>query len=733
MDLAYLRLTTLVLAVFFGVLCFVVARYLRVPAIVPLLIAGFVLGPEVLGVIDTDALGDGMRLIISLSVAVILFEGGLTLDPEGFKKAPRVIRRLLTVGVLVTWFGTAALVYLLFGLSPAMSLLAGSLIIVTGPTVIAPLLQRVRVKEKLHHILHWEGVVIDPIGVFIAILCFEWLSAESAIISHFGHLSLRLVIGIVVGFAGGKMIYWLLNKNWVSEHDANIFVFAAALFLFGISDLMAHEAGILTVVVAGLVLGWHKPPSLKYIRKFKTDLTELAIGLLFILLAAHLEVEDFIAFGWKGVILILAVLLLIRPLGIALCTFRTALTIRERLFLSWIAPRGVVAGSMASLFALELSAADLPGASFLEAFTFAVIGSTILIQGLTARTVAGVLKVREAEKKGWLIVGAHYFSRKIAEFIARITGGPCVLVDTNADAIQRARMEGLTAIEGNALSPETVPADLLPAIGNVLALTDNRDLNELICVNWAEYVPKHRLYRWSYGESESAAAPGGVGIPVWLDLAKPSSIAYDLRHKEAQIRIRRFTAPLKNRKGTVSLVAGIQGKIRFPELTATGASEGEMLQLQQLTQHLPLVTRPEFVIRETEAELLPVLKQLFELAQQAYPELAEIDILTPLLEREKNFPTVLSYGVVAPHARCAALKESICLIARVPGGIDYPVPGGERARLVFLLISSEADPEMHLILLAEIAKIASDPVMVERILEAPGGIEVIQALLEMEQ
>jgi mannitol/fructose-specific phosphotransferase system IIA component (Ntr-type) len=468
---------------------------------------------------------------------------------------------------------------------------------------------------------------------------------------------------------------------------------------------------------------------LKHIRIFKTDLTELAIALLFILLAANLRIANFVALGWKGIILILAVLFLIRPLSVVICSFGTSLSFRERAFLSWIAPRGIVAGSMASLFALQLKTTGQPGAPFLEAFTFAVIGSTILLQGLSAGAVAGWLKVREEKKQGWLIVGAHYFSHKIAAFISKVSGRPCILVDSNAGAIHQARMEGFKAVEANALSPETIPTEVLTCVGSVLALTDNQDLNELICVNWSEYVAKDRLFRWSSRKRERTASSGAVGIPVWSNLNKPSSIAYDLKHKEAQIHTFSLGNARKERKGALNLLIGIDGLLSF-QLPEAGTANGHALQLQQLTYHLPMVVRPEFVISGENFTVPELLDQLIDIAIQAYPKLSKSDLQNSLLERELKFPTILSHGVVVPHTRCSDLPDPICLIARIPKGIDYPNPGCAKAHLVFLLLSSAEDPEMHLILLAEIAKVASDPEIVERLLKMSNGNKIIRYLID---
>ncbi|MDH5561381.1 MAG: cation:proton antiporter, partial [Deltaproteobacteria bacterium] len=528
----YLQLSTFVLPLFIGVILLVASKYTRIPNIILLLVGGVLLGPEFFGLVDPKSTGEGLKLIISMCVAVILFEGGLTLHRDGIKKATTVIWRLLTIGVLITWLGTAAVIHFIMGYPISMSLAAGSLVIVTGPTVIAPLLKRIQIKENLYHILHWEGVLIDPIGVFIAILCFEWISIEGGFLTHVWHLGLRAFAGVVIGFAGGWIISVLLKQEIIPEKQGNIFVFSSALFLFGLSDFIIHESGILTVVVAGLVVGWANPPMLKYIQQFKSDLTDLAIALVFILLAANLDLWQFLILGWEMLLILGCVLFLIRPLSIFFCTFGSQLVTKEKLFLSWIAPRGVVAGSMASLYGLQLVVKDYPNALFFETFTFSVIAATIILQGGSAGIFAKWLQVKQLEKKGWLIVGAHQFSKKVADFISKTTKGTCVIVDTNADAVKELKKEGIISIEGNALSTDVLPPELGSSIGNLLALTDNRDLNHLICEKWSEYIDKKNLYRWTSQSMEIENQIGGMGKPVWAQIQKPSKMAFELKKEE---------------------------------------------------------------------------------------------------------------------------------------------------------------------------------------------------------
>lgn len=713
MENYFLQLSTLVFAIFIGVTLFILSGYVRLPAIVLLLAGGIILGPEFLGLIHPGALKEGLRVIISLAVAVILFEGGLTLNPEGLKKAPKMIWRLLTLGVLVTWLGTATLLYFLLDFTVEMSLLAGSLIIVTGPTVIAPLLKRIRIKARLYHVLHWEGVLIDPIGVFIAILCFEWLAVEGSVLTHVWHLSLRLFIGLVLGYIGGKAITGLLRKEVIPEEQSNIFVFGAALFLFSISDFIVHESGILTVVIAGLVIGWAAPPRLKHIKQFKSELTELSIALVFMLLAANLKLESFLDIGWMGLLVLAGVLFLIRPLSVLLCSVGTSLSLNEKLFLSWIAPRGVVAGSMASLFGLRLAALGHPESVFLETFTFSIIISTILIQGGTAGMLARALKVEQPDKTNWLIVGAHEFSRRTADFISRNMGGECVLVDTNADAVNDARARGYSAYRGNALSTDVLPPDLFVTIGHVLALTDNRDLNQLICENWSEVVEKKNLYRWSSQSPEVEKKIAGPGIPVWPHMPKPSQVSYQLLNGDLALR---QPVPGRENRGRV-LLSLTSGGITFGESGEKDSVEA-MLVMERLKTSLAGLLDERHVRRLEAKSYEEALSGLMDLARALYPDLPFDKISPRLFEREQEFPTTLAHGVAAPHIHCQDIDRAFCFVGIVPDGLTLRTYEGDSVRLLFLLLSPESDPELHLRLLAEIAKVASSAEKVEHMLGA---------------
>lgn len=729
MDHTLTSLTTIIVAMFAGVSLSVIARHLRMPAIAPLLIGGVVLGPQFLGLVNTGMLGDGLKVIISICVAIILFEGGLTLDMAGFKKSGGVITRLLTLGVLITWLGTALAVFLIFKLPLSMSLLAGSLVIVTGPTVISPLLQRIKVKEHLHQILHWEGVLIDPIGVFIAILCFEWIGIEGSLWHQLELFSLRLFIGITIGVVGGFILGHLLSLRWIPEEQANIFVLVAALLLFGLSEFVVHEAGIMTVVVAGLVLGWRRPARLGHIQQFKSELTELSIAILFVLLSANLDLSNFVQLGWRGLFVILVVMFLVRPLNILISTVKSSLHTKERLFLSWIAPRGVVAGSMASLFALQLQQSHADAAIFLETFTFAVIGATVLVQGFLSEYVAQWLGVKAPTQKGWLIVGAHGFARRIADFIQKTCHGRCFLVDSNYDDVLVARQSGLIALHEDARDLDEIPEHLFPQIGNVLAITDNRSLNADICEKWQKIVPKDRLFRWSPKKENRLNT--GIGTIVWSDL-KPSKVTSDLIDREAVViktRIERIRD--KMIPGTVPLFS-YRDSILDPH-SFDWQGEGEALLLQPLTLHLPFFILLENILTLKSKSYEHVIRTSLEHARETHPELPFEKTKSMLLEQEQYFPTTLGHGVAIPHAHCSDLTEPICIIARVPDGIDMHAYDSEFSRLFFVLLSPSGDPETHLVLLADIARIASDGDRVQKIIETDSPDDVVKLIMTIKK
>jgi len=527
-EITHHILVSCVTAISIGVMLLILSRRFNIPGIVLLLLGGFALGPNGIGLVDPDALGSGLQVIASLSIGIILFEGGLTLDLGGYLSASSVIKRLLSVGVVLTWMLTSAAVYFIFSTDLSLALVCGSLVIVTGPTVIGPLLKRIKVTRKIHSILHWEGVLIDPIGVFIAVLCFEWIVTASGptALTNFG---LRVIVGLLFGLIAGFGIYFVERKRFVPDNMINVFALASAVLLFGVTESVLTEAGLLSVTVAGFVLGVKKPVRLEQIREFKAEITDLLIGTLFILLSARLSPEQFLSFGYRGIAVVAIVMFLVRPISIFFCTLGLDITWKEKTFLSWVAPRGIVAASMASLFALS-GKINTPGLDdrFIETFVYSVIVGTIIFQGFTAGILARLLGLYDPRRKGWIVVGAHPFARAIASFINSSSEASVLLVDTNHASVNAAKRQGLSAVVGDARIAdltEIEEAFEVHSVGNLLALTDNESLNTLICQNWASRIGKENVYRWGTLSSTSQSHDAASGSLIWSDLPKPSIVS----------------------------------------------------------------------------------------------------------------------------------------------------------------------------------------------------------------
>lgn len=715
-------LMTLVTAISAGIVLIVLSRRWNISAIVLLLLGGIVLGPEGLGIVRSDQLGNMLSVIVSLAIGLILFEGGLTLDLQGYRSASGLIRRLLSAGVLVTWMGTAAVIWVMFRFDVFFCMLVASLVIVTGPTVIAPLLKRIKVKSNLHSILHWEGVLIDPVGVFIAILCYEWIGDSGRNIALAKFL-LRFVWGLALGVGGGLIIYQLIKKRLVPDDMINAFALGAATLVFGCAEALFSESGLLAVTVAGFVLGLKKPGELKEIRQFKAEITDLLIGTLFILLSARLDLQQFAAFGWQGALAVVGVMFVVRPLNILVCGWGLGFSWRERLFLSWVAPRGIVAASMASLFALSLTQQGVEHATFIETFVYSVIVATVLIQGFTAGPLAKILRLQRPAPTGWLIVGAHALGRAVAHFLTDVGKKTVVLVDTNPQAVAEARSEGLTAIREDARDVELDTYAEIQSVGHVLALTDNEDLNILLCQHWGDTFGRENVYYWCRKSGNEFG-----GRAVWQGLPKPSVMSGELERGEAVLMHLKDPQPDNENPARYLVGVGEEDVELFEEQYESGF---EVLLLQREAEYLSASMRPKLVMK-LEAEQWPdVLSTLMDQIVELVPTLSRDKTLQMLMDRENTFPSALGHGVAVPHVYSDEIDFRICALAQVPAGVDWLARDGEPVRLVFLLISPPGDAEGHLETMAEIARLASNAQNRERLFNAQVPDEVLRLVREL--
>lgn len=458
-----------------------VAWGLRIPAILPLLILGIVLGPVTHVIAPDDIFGDLLFPMVSLSVAIILFEGALTLRFDEIRGLGGVVRNLVSIGMLITFTVISCACYLILGFPAEISALVGAVTVVTGPTVIAPLMRVVRPKNSINQILRWEGIVIDPAGAIFTVLVFQFITLHHSS-EAWTHLLITFAKTISVGFLFGAVFGYLLGialrRAWIPSYLQNFAVLAIMLTAFGLSNAIEDDSGLLTVTVLGIWLANMRDVDISDILAFKEELSAILLSALFIILAARLDITALWHMGWPLLLLLLVVQFVARPLCIALSTLGSSLNWREKALLCWISPRGIVAAAISSLFALTLQRTGLPDADKLVTVVFAIIIGTVVFQSLTSTWLARLLGVREREPHGILIVGANTVARTIAKALIKLDI-PVLVTDSSWEYYRQARMDGIPAYYGHAYSEHAENYLDLSDISQVLALSPNRHQNAL--------------------------------------------------------------------------------------------------------------------------------------------------------------------------------------------------------------------------------------------------------------
>lgn len=466
--------------------CQWIAWWVKLPAILFLLLAGIVVGP-VAGWINPDVLfADLLFPLVSLAVAVILFEGSLTLRFSEIKGLEKVVRRLVSTGLMVTWAVTTTATYVLLDISFQLALLFGALTVVTGPTVIVPMLRTVRPTAHLSNILRWEGIVIDPIGALLTVLVYEFIIAGSGS-DALGHTFLlfiqQILSGLVLGALSGYVLGIILRRHWLPEYLRNMATLMLVLGVFTLSDYTREESGLLAVTVMGIWLANMRNVDVKDILDFKETLSIVLISGLFIILAARLNFDEVTQLGWGALGVFLVIQFIARPLKVMVSTWGTSLTWRERGLLSWIAPRGIVAAAIAALFAMQLQRQGMEQAVLLVPLTFIVIIGTVALQSATARLLAVWLGVAEPEPKGFLIVGANPLARAIAVVLQKHEFR-VLLADSSWNNIRAAMMENIPAYYGNVVSEHADRRLDLVGIGQLLTLSSVQQENALAAMRY---------------------------------------------------------------------------------------------------------------------------------------------------------------------------------------------------------------------------------------------------------
>lgn len=391
---------TFAVALAAGMLTQVLARKVQVPELMLLLAVGVLLGPEVAGLIRPQSLDFALDYVVGMSVAVVLFEGGLNLNLDRLRREQVIVRRLITIGALVTAMGGSLLAHYVMKWDLRLSLLFGTLVVVTGPTVVTPLVRRISVRPKLRGILEAEGVLLDPIGAIGAVVALEFVMATYSAGTAAGTdalfgLSTTVVAGIVLGAIGGLGMGLLLRDDALLPTGLeNVTILALVLVLFEVSEAIRPESGIMAATVAGIVVGNMNSHVEEELKHFKEQLTVMLLGLLFVLLAGTVELEAIVGLGWRGAATVGALMVIVRPVSVWLCSLGTGLDRREKLLLGWISPRGIIAAAVAALVARTLPGSGAQGAAF-QALVFSVIAVTVTLQGGTARWVVERLGLRE--------------------------------------------------------------------------------------------------------------------------------------------------------------------------------------------------------------------------------------------------------------------------------------------------------------------------------------------------
>jgi NhaP-type Na+/H+ or K+/H+ antiporter len=484
----------MVITVLAGISAQVLGVYLKIPSIVFLLLFGILLGPDCLNILHPQLLGEGLESLVSLSVALILFEGGLSLQLRDLAKISTSLRNLVTLGMLVTLAIGGLVAHALVGLPWSLSFLYASLVVVTGPTVIGPLLRQVQVDRQVATLLEGEGVLIDPLGAIVAVVVLNVvLSGGTDASTLLTGLITRLSIGAAIGGAGGWLLGWFLRQAHPLSGDMkNLVVLASVWSLYGLAQHVRNESGLMASVVAGIVLSADATPELRSLRRFQGQLTILAVSVLFILLAADLPLADLQALGWGGVFTVLTLMLVARPLSIWRCTWNSDLNWRQKAFISWIGPKGIVSASVASLFAIVLSEAGIIAAEEVKALVFLTIMMTVLLQGTSARWLAHRLRLTAEQAKGAVIVGSNPLARLVARLFKE-RDEPAVLIDTNPEAIKQAEQENLPVVGDTAMDPEVLEKAGMDSIGTFLSMTTNGDVNLVLAERAVEEFDPPRV------------------------------------------------------------------------------------------------------------------------------------------------------------------------------------------------------------------------------------------------
>ncbi|MCM0588940.1 MAG: cation:proton antiporter [Gloeotrichia echinulata IR180] len=615
----------MVITVFAGISAQVLAAYLRVPSIVLLLLLGILLGSDGIGVLHPHLLGTGLEVIVALATAIILFEGGLNLDLRKLGRVSVSLQLLVTLGTLITLLGGSMAAHWLGEFPWNIAFLYASIVVVTGPTVINSLLRQINVDRQVATLLEGEGVLIDPVGAILAFVVLDTiLNGDADPINAIIGLAMRLGIGGAIGAAGGYLMSLIFKRaNFLSFELKNLVVLAVLWGLFTLAQSIRSESGVMTTVVAGAVFANSSVPEERLLRHFKGQLTILGVSVLFILLAADLSIASVFALGWGSLWTVLVLMFVVRPINILLCTLNSDLNWRQKLFLSWVAPRGIVSASVASLFAISLTQRGINGGDAIKALVFLTIIMTVVCQGLTAGWVAQCLKITSQEATGVVIVGCHPLSLLIARFFQE-RGEDVVMIDTEPDFFAQAEAQEVQVIASSALDGSVLEEAGLASMGTFLAMTSSGEVNFVLAQRAAEdfnpprvlaVFPRDPQATNGTNNKVNQAFIPDLGIKTWNEYLNDG-------------RVKLGTTTL-NESEFASQQEHIQEKIRAGELVPLLVEREERLQVMPANQEWVIGDRIIYLLYDPRPNLLKRLSgatQSTRLSLETLPEVEEVPL-----------------------------------------------------------------------------------------------------------
>ena len=781
-------LVGIALVIVLGVSAQWLAWRFRLPSILLLLVFGFVAGP-VVGLLEPQALqGNWVFAFVSVSIGIILFEAGLSLRLDELREVGAAVRNLITVGVAVTWALAGAGAYYITGFNLEVSILIGAILTVTGPTVVIPLLRHVRPTGRVGTIAKWEGITIDPIGAILAVLVLETLLfMEGEAAAPVGSAALHaaeglltvIVVGVGVSVAGAALLVLLLRRRLVPDYLKNAVALMTVVGVFVLSDTLQAESGLLTTTIMGVIMANQPYVSVRGLAEFKEDLQVLLLAALFIVLSARMEMSALAYMDGAALVLLAAIIVVVRPLAVWVSSLGTPLKWREKVFLAWLAPRGVVATAVASLFAFRLQEVYPAEADRLAPVVFLMIVGTVAVYGLTLAPVARWLGLAQPNPQGVLVVGAHEWARHIAKALDE-QGIRVLLIDSNARNIHSARQEGLLAERANALSEQIIDDLDLSGIGRLVALTPNDETNALAALHFAEVfesaevyqipsqpdaeqgrvgdLPRHLHGRSLFGKGVTYSVLaerfadgdeirsfkltkehpyerlqdyyGGALLPLFL-VREPGQVFVFTEDHELTPR------PGDTLLALVTPTGEDEGSSRPSLATGTRQRREEEVVFEEVLQRAPVVDLQEVVTYEEVAHCAAEL--LEERTSLPAGELAARYVTS----RERVF---ISRGAALPHLRTAEVEHPEMVVVRcqsglciefeeveegdaAPDGKDGPAKT-QPVYALFFLVSPEAYPGRHLHLLAEIASRIDDDNFQDAWHHAEGEQAIKEVLLQ---